>query len=331
MRRFAPQSSLARSIALSTAAALALAACTDREAPQRTTPPQAAASAPATAAASTISAPMNSSMPASWTARQAPVRLYGSTYYVGAQGLSIALIDTGAGLILVDAGVNEGRDLLAANVAALGFRMRDIKYILITEPHFDHAGGAAALAEATGATIVASPQAAAVLRSGYPSTDDPQHSSLPEMTPTQALREIGDGEELRLGNTVVKALATPGHTAGSMSWSWQSCVGTACRSILFASSLNAVASGDYHYAAHDGMVAALRRSIARVRSAPCDMLISAHPDNSGMNPLLDQLAAQPLSATATTSPMLRPDACATYATLATERLTARLAREGQGG
>jgi hypothetical protein len=50
-----------------------------------------------------------------------------------------------------------------------------------------------------------------------------------------------------------------------------------------------------------------------------------------MNPLLDQLAAQPLSATATTSPMLRPDACATYATLATERLTARLAREGQGG
>ena len=68
-----------------------------------------------------------------------------------------------------------------------------------------------------------------------------------------------------------------------------------------------------------------------MRSAPCDMLISAHPDNSGMNPLLDQLAAQPLSATATSSPMLRPDACAAYATAATERLTARLAREGQGG
>ena len=308
---------------------IGLIGCADRDTPQRNAPPQAATS---TAPAATPARPaLNSSMPASWTARQTPVRLYGSTYYVGAQGLSIALIDTGAGLILVDAGVNEGRDMLADNLRTLGFRMGDIKYILITEPHFDHSGGAAALAAATGATIVASPEAAAVLRSGYPSADDPQHSSLPEMTPTQALREIRDGETLRLGNTVVTALATPGHTAGSMSWSWQSCAGTTCRSILFASSLNAIASGDYHYFAHDGMVAGLRRSIDRVRAAPCDMLISAHPDNSGMNPLLDQLAAHPISATATTSPMLRPTACAAYATRASEKLAERLAREGQGG
>jgi len=100
--------------------------------------------------------------------------MFGNSYLVGFGGLSVALIDTGDGLILIDGALPQAEPTILANVATLGFRPRDIKYILSTEPHFDHAGGIAALARDTGATVVASPRGAEGLRSGRLADDDPQ-------------------------------------------------------------------------------------------------------------------------------------------------------------
>ena len=257
-----------------------------------------------------------------WEKPQAPLKLHGDTYFVGTGGLSMVLIDTGDGLILIDGALPQTVATTEASIRQLGFRVEDIRYILNTEAHYDHSGGLAALARDSGAEVITSPVGAAALRTGQADAHDPQASSVPEHPPVPNARGIGDGEALRLGQTVVTAVFTPGHTPGSVSWTWESCEGDACVNVVFASSLNAVASGAFTYRAHSDVTATLRASINRVEALPCDLLISAHPDNSGGDV---KIAA--LQAGATPNPFLDPAACRAYAERARGRLQARLERE----
>lgn len=230
-----------------------------------------------------LTKPMAVEREAEWLAPVNPVRVFGKTYLVGFGGLNIALIDTGAGLILVDAGLPQAAPKILANVAKLGFRPRDIKYILSTEPHFDHAGGLAALVRDTGATVIASQRGAQALRTGRLAIDDPQLAYDSRFPPVQNVRVVADGQRLRLGDTTVIARATSGHTAGSMSWTWRSCEAGRCRSIVFGSSLNPVAGEGYRFSSPAGqaVVASFRRAHAIMNALPCDILITAHAEQSG--------------------------------------------------
>lgn len=230
-----------------------------------------------------LTRPIAADRAAEWLAPRPPVRIFGNSYLVGFGGLSVALIDTGKGLILIDGGLPQAAPAILANISKLGFRPRDVKYILSTEPHFDHAGGIAALARDTGATVLASPRGAEGLRSGRLAADDPQHDYDSRFPPVPAVRVIRDQEILRLGNVVVTARATPGHTMGSMSWSWRACEARTCRAIVFASSLNPVSADRYRYSApaSRGILAGFRRSYAAMKTMPCDILITAHPDQGG--------------------------------------------------
>ena len=221
-----------------------------------------------------------------WLTPQAPTRIYGNTYSVGFGGLSVVLIDTGAGLVLVDGAVPQSVADVERNIRQLGFRVEDIAYILSTEPHYDHGGGIAALARDSGARVVASPEAARALRNGRIPEDDPQFGQVPPMPAIADIREISDGETLHLGNTTITARATPGHTAGSMSWTWSSCEAETCRDIVFASSINPVSRDGYLFSdpAKSGIVAQFRRSFEAFRAIDCDILITAHPDMSGSEP-----------------------------------------------
>ncbi len=220
---------------------------------------------------------------AEWLAPRPPVRVFGNSYLVGFGGLNVALIDTGKGLILIDGALPQAAPAILANVAKLGFRPRDIRYILSTEPHFDHAGGIAALARDTGATVVASVRGAEGLRSGRLAADDPQRGYDSRFPAVGTVKVMRDGEVLRLGSVAIRAEATPGHTMGSMSWSWRSCARAQCRAIVFASSLNPVSADGYRYTVPAGrpIVAAFARSHARMRRIPCDILITAHADQGG--------------------------------------------------
>lgn len=220
---------------------------------------------------------------AEWLAPRPPVRIFGASFLVGFGGLSVALIDTGSGLILIDGALPQAEPAILANVAKLGFSPRDIKYILSTEPHFDHAGGIAALARDTGATVVASARGAEGLRAGRLAADDPQRGYDSRFPAVPRVRVIRDGETLRLGKTVVTARATPGHTMGSMSWSWRSCEARRCKAIVFASSLNPVSADGYRYGApaSRAIVAGFHRSYAVMQAVPCDILITAHADQGG--------------------------------------------------
>lgn len=264
---------------------------------------------------------------ARWLKPQPPHRIFGNTYLVGFAGLNIGLIRSNAGLILIDGALPQAVPDIEANIRRLGFDPRDIKFILSTEPHYDHASGIAALARDSGATVVASAWAAASLRSGRPLPDDPQASTLENFPAVTKVRAVRDGERITLGDVTVTARMTPGHTPGSMSWTWRSCEGRHCVQVVFASSLNPISADDYRFTdpAHAGLVAAFRRSIATVASLPCALLLSAHPEPSGGDRKYLSLLAG-----ARRNPFLDPGACRAYAGAAGQALDARLAKERGG-
>lgn len=245
-----------------------------------------------------------------WLAPQTPIRLHGRTYLVGFGGLNVALIRTSAGLILIDGAVPQAVPDIEAHIRALGLSIRDVKLILSTEPHFDHAGGLAALARDSGATVIASEPAAAVLRTGGIDPADPQAAWLERFPKVSRIRAVKDGAEIRLGDTIVTAVATPGHTMGSMSWRWRSCEDRHCATIVFASSLNPIAADGYSFAdpVHQPVVDAFRASFATMRTLPCDLLLTAHPDQSDGPGRLARLQEQ-----RTPNPFLDPVACRRYA------------------
>jgi metallo-beta-lactamase class B len=259
-----------------------------------------------------------------WLKPQKPVQIFGNSYLVGFRGLNVGLVRTNAGLMLIDGAVPQAVPAIEANIRALGFSLRDIKFILSTEPHYDHAGGLAALARDTGATVIVSAKAAKELMTGVNDPGDPQAGSLPSYPGVQRLRIVKDGDAIRLGGTTVTAFATPGHTAGSMSWSWQSCEGKRCLGVVFGSSLNPVSAKGYRFSdpGHQPVVDNFRRSFGRFRSMPCDILLTAHPQQSGGDKKIDRLIRN-----RDVNPFVDPAACKAYAHRHEALLDARLAEE----
>lgn len=257
-----------------------------------------------------------------WLSPQTPARVHGNSYLVGFGGLNVALIRTADGLILIDGAVPQAVADIEANIARLGFDIKDVKLILSTEPHYDHAGGIAALARDSGATVIAAAAAVPTLRSGKPDRADPQAAMLPAMPGTKRVRPARDGERISLGGVTVTAQATPGHTAGSMSWSWRSCERDKCLDVVFGSSLNPISAEDYRFADHPTQVRWFRASFERLRKLPCDILITAHPDQSGGDEKMRRLieGARP-------NPFVDAGACRAYADKFEALLDARLARE----
>lgn len=261
---------------------------------------------------------------ARWLTPQAPVRVYGNAYLVGFGGLSVGLIKTDAGLVLIDGALPQSVDAVEANIRALGFDPKQIRYILSTEPHYDHASGIAALARDSGATVIASVPAAKVLRQGHSDGDDPQAAILEHYPPVANVRGVRDGERIRLGTTVITARATPGHTFGSMSWTWRSCEGRRCLNMVFASSLNPVSADNWRFSdpAHRPLLTAFRHSFDVVRRLPCDVLLTAHPDQSGGDVKYAQFQRQPVP-----NPYIDAGACRAYADRHAALLQARLTKE----
>jgi metallo-beta-lactamase class B len=287
-----------------------------------------AAATPAQAESDPLLKPIAHERAQEWLTPQPPAQIFGNTYLVGFGGLNIALIRTSGGLILLDGGLPQGVRQIEANIRSLGFEPRDVKLIFSTEPHYDHSGGLAALARDTGAPVIASAEAAEVLRAGKSGRDDPQMAWLPPFPPVEQVRAVRDGEQLQLGDVTVTALATPGHTPGSMSWTWRSCEADRCVDVVFASSLTPLAAGDYGFSAPANATATsrFRETFRRLRSLPCDILLTTHPAASGGEAKLAQLQQD-----REPNPFVDPQACAAYADTYEQALTKRLAEEAGEG
>jgi metallo-beta-lactamase class B len=245
-----------------------------------------------------------------------PVRIHANTYLVGSCGISSILVVGDQGDVLIDGGTEQDADVIAGNIADLGFSIKNVKFILTSHEHFDHVGGVAKLQEMSGATVVTSAPAAMVLTSGTPSPDDPQFGVVKPFPPVQVGRIVRDGDEVRLGNLMLTAIATPGHTPGALSWRWVSCDGGVCRTIVYADSLHAISNDSYRYSDHPQYLAAFRASIAKIAASPCEILLTPHPGASDMPRRL-----------ALGKPLLDPDSCKNYAADLTKQLDERLAKE----
>jgi len=261
---------------------------------------------------------------ADWYAPQAPFALYGNTYYVGTHGISAVLITSPAGHILIDGGPSGAETQIADHVRQLGFKVEDIRYILNSHEHFDHAGGIAALQALSGAAVLGSPAAIEALRTGQPDTRDAQYPDLKPLTPARNTRAVRDGEVVTLGPLAVTARFTPGHTLGATSWTWQSSEGGKAMHMVYADSLNAMAAEGRSFSRnplYPDARADVERSIAKVEALECDVLVSAHPEGSD---LWERLAQQ---ATRGNAAFVDRTACRTYAANARARLAKTLADE----
>lgn len=269
--------------------------------------------------------PKNCRSCAEWNQPAEPYVLFGNSWYVGSAGLSSVLITSDQGHILIDGGLAETAPLIAANIEKLGFRLEDVKLIATSHGHYDHIGGVAALARASGARVIGSPRTAEALRAGTAPADDPQAAfgikanSFPKIDKVDSVK---DGETVSLGTLQLTARFTPGHTPGATSWSWRSCDAGTCRDMVYADSLNPVSDDEYRFSAHPDVVKGFRASIAAFAALPCDIMIPAHP---GFAELPQKLAQR--RAGAKPDPFVDPASCKRYAEAATQNLDKRLATE----
>jgi metallo-beta-lactamase class B len=219
-----------------------------------------------------------------WNAPHAPYKVYGNTYYVGTQGLSAVLITSDFGHVLIDGGLPESAPQIIANIEKLGFKPTDVKALLNSHAHFDHAGGLAELQRVTGAPLYLRRPSEEVLRTGKLGHSDPQFGlKAPVIAPAKTIWIVSDEQWLGVGSNRLRAWATAGHTPGGTTWTWESCEGQKCLQMVYADSLSPVSADRFRFTASKDYPSALadfEQAFARLESMPCDVLITPHPEAS---------------------------------------------------
>jgi len=257
----------------------------------------------------------------SWNEPIDPFRIHGNTWFVGTDGLSSILIETDDGLILIDGGLTQSAALIDANIRSLGFSTTDIKAILVSHVHYDHVGGIAALQRLSGANVFTSNEGSGPLSRGALAENDPQYIADSERGSFPAVRgvvSIGDRELVTVGSVDVRAVYTPGHTPGGMTWTWQSCAMNTCYDIVYADSMSAVSARGFEYGA-SGAAEDVIASAGVIGELDCDIFLSPHPFFFGMHDKLEKRDEG--------NPFVNNVGCLIYADSALGWLEQRLAAE----
>lgn len=232
-----------------------------------------AATCRALAAGLMFAAPASAQLdPPAWTRPIAPFRVIDNIWYVGSEGLAAYLIKTPRGAILIDATMAENVPAIEKNIVATGTKLRDVKYLLVSHAHFDHAAGDAAMKARTGATVIAGIRDVAALESGIP----PGETSygVIRFPPVTVGRGVRDGDRVSLGGTTLTAIATPGHTPGCTTWGMRS----GKLRVVFPCSLTVAGNKLVGNARYPKIVDDFRKSFARMATVPADVLLPAHPE-----------------------------------------------------
>jgi metallo-beta-lactamase class B len=218
-----------------------------------------------------------------WTQPFPAFRIAGNLYYVGSKGLATYLITTPQGHILINSDLEASVPLIRASVEKLGFKFSDVKILLISHAHWDHNAGSAMIKQITGAAYMVMEADVSAVESGgktdFHYGNDP--SSL--YPPTKVDRVLRDGDEVKLGDTVLVAHLTPGHTRGCTTWTMK--VGDAGKTF------NAVIVGSpnvndgyklVNNAAYPQIADDYERMFRVLKSLPCDLFLGAHGSYFGM-------------------------------------------------
>ena len=210
----------------------------------------------------------------SWNEPVEPFRVIGNVHYVGANEITSFLITTPQGHILLDGGFVETAPQILANIRKLGFRPEDVKVILNSQAHYDHAGGFAELKHATGASLqVMEGDAEQVARGGREDFAFGDKFLFPPVEPDRVLRP---GASVTLGGMSMKAVWTPGHTRGCTTWTMTALEGARRYSVVFVCSTTAPGYELVHNAAYPRIVDDYRASFRTLEALPCDVFLASH-------------------------------------------------------
>ena len=240
-------------------------------------------------------------VPAEWTTPQKPFRIIGNTYYVGTEDLAVYLIASPKGDVLIDGALVETVPQIEKNIAALGFKLSDIKLILNTHAHYDHAAGLARLKKDTGAKFDASAADKPILETGTITFGPTASTHYP---PVKVDHVVKDGETLSAGDIRLTAHLTPGHTPGCTSWTWNETEGGKTYKVIDICSVSVAGNPLVNNKAYPRIVDDYRASIARLKAMQADVFLAPHAQfydpqgkeasrkPGGPNPFVDPTALQ---------------------------------------
>lgn len=227
-----------------------------------------------------------------WNQPVKPFKIVGNVYYVGAKEVASYLIVTPQGHILLDTGFLETVPQIKQNVAQLGFRFEDIKILINSHAHSDHAGGFAAVKkELTGARLMVSEGDAALLARG--GKNDPNFGDRFLFQPVTADRIMRDGDTVQLGEVTMTARLTPGHTPGCTTWTMKVREGSKTYDVVFYGSTTIPGFKLVGNANYPNIVDDFERSFRLLKGLPCDVFLAPHGSFFLLEEKIKRLAQDP--------------------------------------
>lgn len=222
-------------------------------------------------------APSLSAQSADWTTAFPAHRIAGNLYYVGSKDLASYLIMTPEGNILINSSLKSSPALIKKSVEELGFKFSDTKILLISHAHWDHDAGSAEVKKLTIAKYMVMDADVPVVESG--GRKDFHYGKSPEdlYPPAKVDRVLRDGDEVRLGGTVLVAHLTPGHTKGCTTWTMKVTDGGKTYNVVIIGSPNV--NPGYKLvgnAAYPQMAQDYEKTFRVLKSLPCDIFLGAH-------------------------------------------------------
>ena len=203
-----------------------------------------------------------------------PFRIAGNIYYVGSNDLTSYLIVTPIGNILIDTGQREMVPQVTSNIEKLGFQLSDIKLILSSHAHFDHAGGIAEVRRLTGAKFFASQLDAPLLERG--GKGDPNFGDRFPFEPTKPDETFANGKQIKLGGTTLRANVTPGHTKGCTTWTTMVQEGGKKLNVVFVCSISSPGYRLVNNKGYKDIEADYLRSFEWFKNAKVDIFLASH-------------------------------------------------------
>jgi metallo-beta-lactamase class B len=218
-----------------------------------------------------------------WLEPYPPFRIAGNLYYVGSRGLASYLVTTPEGHILINSNLEASVPMLRASVEKLGFAFKEVKILLISHAHFDHNAGSATIKEQTGARYMVMADDVPVVESGGKADFQYGGNKDTLYKPATVERTLRDGDEVKLGNTVLVAHRTAGHTKGCTTWTMKVSDGGKAYDAVIVCSPNV--NPGYKLvdnAAYPGIADDYARMFKTLAALPCDLFLGAHGSYYGM-------------------------------------------------
>jgi metallo-beta-lactamase class B len=227
-----------------------------------------------------------------WTTPIAPFHVAGNLYYVGSKDLASYLIVTPKGDVLINSSLPESVPLIRRSVEELGFRFTDIKILLISHAHWDHDAGSAEVIRETHAKYMVMDGDVDVVESG--GATDFAYAKTNTYPKAKVDRVLHDGDEVKIGDTVLTAHKTAGHTKGCTTWTLRVNEGGKLLNVVIVGSWNVnpgfrLVDRPGQPASYPGIAADYRRTFAVLKTLPCDIFLGAHGAYFDMLAKLDRI------------------------------------------